>query len=56
MHTANHYRDRAILLSQVAQECPQFKEQAEFLASEWLLIAALRVGLETGKVLGSDCD
>ena len=33
------------MLLQVAQECPQFKEQADFLAREWLAIAAIRIGL-----------
>jgi hypothetical protein len=46
MRIASHCQDRALLLLQVAQECPQFEEQAEFLASEWLLIAALRIDLE----------
>ena len=33
------------MLLQVAQECPEFKEQAEFLAREWLNIAAMRIDL-----------
>ncbi len=32
-------------LLQAAEECPQFKEQAEFLAHEWLVIAAIRIDL-----------
>ena len=45
MRIASHCQDRALLLLQVAQECPQFKEPAEFLAGEWLALAALRVGI-----------
>jgi hypothetical protein len=45
MRIASHYQDRALLLLQVAQECPQFKEQAEFLAREWLTLAAMRIDL-----------
>jgi hypothetical protein len=45
MRIASHCQDRALLLLQVAQECPQFTEQAEFIAREWLLIAALRIDL-----------
>jgi hypothetical protein len=45
MRIASHCQDRALLLLQVAQECPQFKEQADFLAQEWLAIAAMRIDL-----------
>ena len=41
MHIARQCQDRALLLLQAAEECPEFKEQAEFLAHEWLLVAAL---------------
>jgi hypothetical protein len=40
---ANQCQQRALLLLQVAQECPQFREQAIFIAREWLNIAALRI-------------
>ena len=45
MRIASHCQDRALMLLQVAQECPEFKDQAEFLASELLTIAALRIEL-----------
>jgi hypothetical protein len=45
MRIARHCQDRALLLLQVAQECPQFEEQAAFLAREWLAVAALRISL-----------
>jgi hypothetical protein len=45
MHTASHCQSRALLLLQVAEECPRLKEQAEFIASEWLFIADLRISL-----------
>ena len=34
-------QDRALLLLQIAQECPGFREQATHLAREWLSIAAV---------------
>jgi hypothetical protein len=45
MRIASHCQDRALLLLQVAQECPQFKEQADYLANEWLVLAAMRIDL-----------
>jgi hypothetical protein len=45
MRIASHCQDHALVLLQVAQECPEFKEKAEFLAREWLAIAALRIDL-----------
>jgi hypothetical protein len=45
MRIASQCQDRALLLLQVAQECPQFKEQADYLAHEWLVIAAMRISL-----------
>jgi hypothetical protein len=45
MRIASHCLDRALLLLQVAQESPQFKEQAAYLAREWLAIAAMRSSL-----------
>jgi hypothetical protein len=42
---ASHCQDRALLLLQVVQECPQFKEQADYLAHEWLVLAAMRIDL-----------
>jgi len=40
---ANQCQQRALLLLQIAQECPQFREQAIFIEREWLNIAALRI-------------
>ena len=37
---ASKCQDRALLLLQIAQECPDFREQATHLAREWLFIAA----------------
>jgi hypothetical protein len=45
MRIASHCQNRALLLLQVAQECPQFKEQADYLAHEWLVLAAMRIDL-----------
>ena len=45
MRIASHCQNRALLLLQVAQECPQFKEQADYLAHEWLFLAAMRIDL-----------
>jgi hypothetical protein len=45
MRIASHCQDHALVLLQVAQECPEFKDQAEFLAHELLTIAALRIEL-----------
>ena len=45
MRIANHCQDRALLPLHAAEECPQFKEQAEFLTHEWLVIAAIQIDL-----------
>jgi hypothetical protein len=45
MRIASHCQDRALLLLQAAQECPQFKEQLEYVAREWLYIATIRIDL-----------
>jgi hypothetical protein len=45
MRIASQCQDRALLLLQVAQDCPEFKEQADYLAHEWLVIAAMRINL-----------
>jgi hypothetical protein len=45
MRVASHCQDHALVLLQVARECPELKEQAEFLAREWLDIAAMRIAL-----------
>jgi len=45
MRIARHCQDRALLLLQVVQECPQFQDRAAFLAREWLAIAAMRISL-----------
>jgi hypothetical protein len=41
MRIASQCQERALLLLQIAQECPQFREQAVYLAHEWLDAAAL---------------
>jgi hypothetical protein len=45
MRIASHCQDRALLLLQVAEECPQFRELANYLAHEWLALAAMRIDL-----------
>jgi hypothetical protein len=32
-----------MLLLQIAQECPEIREQAVYLAREWLEVAAMRL-------------
>jgi hypothetical protein len=55
MRIASHCQDHALVLLQVAQECPEFKERAEFLAREWLNIAAIRMYLEKNSQVGETC-
>ena len=55
MRIASHCQDHALVLLQVAQECPEFKEQAEFLAHEWLAVAALRIELAKTRQGGQFC-
>jgi hypothetical protein len=43
MHIASRCEQRALLLLQIAQECPEFREQAIYIAREWLNVAALRI-------------
>ena len=43
MRIVNDCRDRALILLQIACECPEFDEQATYLAHEWLGIAELRI-------------
>jgi hypothetical protein len=38
---ASKSRDHALLLLQIAQDCPGFREQATHLAREWLCIAVV---------------
>jgi hypothetical protein len=45
MRIVSNYQDKALLLLQIARENPQFEEQATYLASEWLAIAAMRISL-----------
>lgn len=56
MRIASNCRDRALLLLQIAQECPQFKERATYLAHEWVVVAAIaeEFGLDEG-VRKGDC-
>jgi hypothetical protein len=41
MPVARHCRNRAKLLLQIAEKCPQFKAQAVFIAYEWFIVAAV---------------
>ena len=43
MRIAGQCQERALLLLQIAQECPKFREQAVYLAREWLDVAAVRL-------------
>jgi hypothetical protein len=43
MRIANQCQQRALLLLQIAQECPEIRDQAVYLAREWLEIAAMRL-------------
>jgi hypothetical protein len=43
MRIASQCQERALLLLQIAQECPQIRDQAVYLAREWLDVAALRL-------------
>jgi hypothetical protein len=38
---ASDCHNRALLLFQIAQECPQLKEQATYLALRWLGVATI---------------
>jgi hypothetical protein len=51
---ASKCQDRALLLLQIAQECPDFREQATHLAREWLFIAAFadRLSRQNGQAEG----
>jgi hypothetical protein len=56
MRIASNCRDRALLLLQIAQEWPQFKERATYLAHDWLVAAAIadELGLDQ-TVRKGDC-
>jgi hypothetical protein len=41
MRITSNWRHRALLLLQIAEECPQFKEQAAALAYEWFINASI---------------
>jgi hypothetical protein len=45
MRIVSNCQDRALLLLQIAQENPQFEEQAAYLARERLAVAAMRIAL-----------
>ena len=45
MRIVRNCQDRALLLLQIAGENPEFKDQADFLAREWLGVAAMRIRL-----------
>ena len=52
---ASKCQDRALLLLQIAQDCPGFREQATHLAREWLFIAAFadRLSRQNGQAEGT---
>jgi hypothetical protein len=43
MRIASQCQERALLLLQMAQECPEIRDQAVYLAREWLEVAAIRL-------------
>jgi hypothetical protein len=43
MRIASQRQERALLLMQIAQECPEFRDQAVYLAREWLEVAAVHI-------------
>ena len=43
MRIASQCHERALLLLQIAQECPEVRAQAVYLAREWLEVAAVRI-------------
>jgi hypothetical protein len=43
MQIANRCQQRALFFLQIAKECPAFREQAFYLAREWLDVAAVRI-------------
>ena len=43
MRIASQCQERALLLLHIARECPQIRDQAVYLAREWLDVAALRL-------------
>jgi hypothetical protein len=42
MQIVTRCRERASVLQQISKEYEQFKEQAAFVAREWLTVASLR--------------
>jgi hypothetical protein len=43
MQIVSRCQNRALLFLQIAKECPEFREQAFYLAHEWLDVAAGRI-------------
>ena len=43
MRIANQCQQRALVLLQIARDCPEFRDQAVYLAREWLEVAAVRL-------------
>jgi hypothetical protein len=43
MQIVSHCQHRALLFLQMAKECPEFRDQAFFMAREWLDVAAVRI-------------
>jgi hypothetical protein len=43
MRIASQCHERALLLLQIAQECPKIRDEAVYLAREWLNVAAIRL-------------
>jgi hypothetical protein len=55
MRIISNRRRRALLLLQIAEECPQFKEQAAALAYEWFINASIEYQLKApGRKRNSD--
>jgi hypothetical protein len=43
MQIVSHCQQRALFFLQIAKECPAFREQAFYMAREWLDVAAVRI-------------
>jgi hypothetical protein len=43
MRIANQCQQRALVLLQIARDCPEIRDQAVYLAREWLEVAAVRL-------------
>ena len=43
MRIVSHCQNHALVLLQIAKECPEFREQAAHLTREWQDVAALHI-------------